>query len=270
MDPFLILALILVGVFAGIIGAIFGLGGGIIFMPFLTIVFGMNAGDAVAVSLIGIIASSVGAASVYVEKGTSNIRLGLLLEITAVIGAVIGAVIAGFLADWMVLCMFSAMLTYSALHMALKKEHTAPASGKGMRFTYADDKGEEKEYGADNVGKGMAVCTVGGIVSSTTGVGGGTINVPLMNALMHVPIKVSTATSSYMIGITAFAGAIVYLLRGNVVLEFAAGIAIGSFIGALLGTMISKKMTSGSVRASMAILLFAVAAIELLKAGGLI
>lgn len=273
MDPLLAFGLIAIGVFAGIIGAVFGLGGGIVFVPFLTIVFGLSAGEAAAASLIGIVASSVGAASVYVEKGLSNVRLGLLLETTTALGAIAGAFIAGMLADWILLCVFSAMLMYSAAHMAFRRERiTEPVQGEEgmMVFSYTDESGTERRYRAENVKGGMAVCTAAGVISSMTGVGGGAIKVPLMNVYMHVPVKAASATSSYMIGITAFSGAAIYLIKGSVLLDYAACIAIGSFAGSLLGASLAKKMGAGSFRKYLSVVLAVIAVIQLFKAGGIL
>jgi len=273
MDPLIIVALMAVGIGAGIIGAIFGLGGGIIFMPFLTIAFGLGAIEATAISLIGIVASSVGAASIYVRRGMSNVRLGLLMEITTTIGAVVGAFIAAYLSNWMLLCIFSAVLIYSSLHMMFHGERISepPDVEDNMSFTYYDEnEGLDKRYEVENVRGGLALCTVAGAVSSMTGVGGGAIKVPLMNLFMHVPIKVASATSSYMIGITAFSGAIIYFLNGFVLLDYAAGMAIGAYIGSLIGTKISRNLKSASMRKYLAIVLIVIAILELSKAGGLI
>lgn len=273
MDPLIILGLVAVGVFAGIIGAIFGLGGGIIFVPFLTIVFGLSATEAAAISLVGIVASSVGAASLYVERGKTNVRLGLLLEITSALGAIIGALIAGYLADWLLLCVFSAMLLYSAAHMILHKERIvdAPEGGNGLIFSYFDESERRvRKYQVENLRAGMSLCTVAGAISSMTGVGGGVIKVPVMNMVMHVPVKIASATSSYMIGITAFSGALMFFLNGYIILDYAAGIAIGSFIGSLIGVRISGRIGAGSFRKYLSVLLVIVAVLELLKAGGML
>ncbi len=273
MDPVIVFALIAVGIFAGIIGAIFGLGGGIIFVPFLTILFGLEANEAVAVSLIGIVASSAGAASSYVRSGRSNIRLGLLLETTTVIGAIIGAFLAGIMENWMLLCIFSIMLVYSSLHMLMHKEYiTEPVKDEcgPLVFQYENDDGEMRQYKVENLKSGMSGCAVAGVLASMTGVGGGAIKVPLMNLRMHVPIKVASATSNYMIGITSLSGAIIFFLNGDVLLDYAAGIAIGAFIGALIGVKISGRMKSDSMRTYLAFVLLVVAAVELIKAGGFI
>jgi uncharacterized protein len=273
MDPIIVFALVTVGIFAGVIGAMFGMGGGIIFVPFLTIVFGLSASEAVAVSLVGIVASSVGAASSYVKEGRSNIRLGLLLETTTVIGAIIGALLAGIMSNWMLLCVFSVMLIYSALHMLIHKEHVIEPidDEKGpLVFQYDDEKGESHKYKVDNVKGGLAGCAGAGVLASMTGVGGGAIKVPIMNIYMHVPIKIASATSNYMIGITSLSGAIIFFLNGDVLLDYAAGISIGAFIGALIGVKISGCIKASSMRSYLAIILLIVAAVELMKAGGLL
>lgn len=273
MDPVIILALISVGIFAGVVGAIFGLGGGIIFMPFLTIVFGLSANDAVAISLIGIVTSSVGAASAYVKEGRSNIRMGLLLEITTAIGAIVGALLAGLMADWLLLCVFSAVLIYSSVHMMKHKEIVNEPdicdSDDPLVFDYKDDDNIKHNYKVENVKGGMIGCSIAGVLASMTGVGGGAIKVPLMNMYMHMPIKVASATSNYMIGITAFSGAIIYFLKGDVILDYAAGMAIGAFIGALIGVKISGCLKATSIRKYLAVILLIVSMLELLKAGGI-
>lgn len=273
MDPILILGLVTIAVFAGILGTVFGLGGGIIFVPVLTILFGLTANEAAAVSLIGIVATSTVAAAVYIERGTSNIRLGLLLEITTSLGAIAGAFIAAYMSDWLLLCVFAAVLIYGAIMMILKPEHVSEPStqGKGkLDFEYTNDKGEKKPYHVDNAGSGLAMCTAAGMLSSMTGVGGGTIKVPLMNVHMHIPIKISTATSNYMIGITAFSGAIVYLLNGDVLLEYAATVAAGAFVGSVIGTKITKHVNAGPLRKYLSVVLLAISVVILLEAGGIL
>ena len=204
------MVLMLIAIGAGIVGALFGLGGGIIFIPVLTILFGLDAAEAVAASLVGIVATSTGSATGFVKKGLSNIRLGMLLEITTTIGAIIGAIIASYLENWILLILFSMVMLYSGFKMAVSPERTDIGEGREneLTFEYSDPASgvENRKYEVRNIRSGMALCTIAGAVSSMTGVGGGSIKVPLMNIYMHVPIKVASATSSYMIGITAFSG----------------------------------------------------------------
>ena len=273
MEPTLILALITVGICASTLGTIFGVGGGIIFIPVLTILFGLSASEAVAVSLVGIIATSTGAASFHVRNGVANVRLGLLLEITTSIGAMLAALLAVHAENWILLAIFGCVLIYSAASMILRKERIIEHSeaDNGMVFSYRDGKDPaEKRYEVRNVKSGLLVCTGAGVLSSLTGVGGGTIKIPLMNVHMHVPIKVATATSSYMIGITAFSGAVVYFIHGGLLLDYAAAVAVGAFIGSFIGTRISRRIDAGPLRRYFSILLLAISVTIFLEAGGIL
>ena len=274
MDPLIMAGLIVMGCGAGILGALFGLGGGIIFVPLLMLVFGLAPTEAVAVSLIGIIAGSVGASTVFVDKGLSNVRLGLLLEITTAAGAILGAIVATLLDDKVLMVIFSAIVIYSGIRMILNPEkivEPAEDSEGKLSFEYRDEAhGDSVRYQVQNVKGGMALCTVAGMISSMTGVGGGAIKVPLMNIYMHVPMKAASATSSYMIGITAFSGAITYFLGGQVLLGYAAGVAIGAFLGSLIGTALARRINGKHLRKYFSAVLFVMAFLVLLQAGGIL
>ena len=271
MDPLIMAGLVVMGCGAGILGALFGLGGGIIFVPLLMLVFGLAPTEAVAVSLIGIIAGSVGASTVFVDKGLSNVRLGLLLEITTAAGAILGAIVATLLDDKVLMVIFSAIVIYSGIRMILNPEkivEPAEDSEGKLSFEYRDEAhGDSVRYQVQNVKGGMALCTVAGMISSMTGVGGGAIKVPLMNIYMHVPMKAASATSSYMIGITAFSGAITYFLGGQVLLGYAAGVAIGAFLGSLIGTALARRINGKHLRKYFSAVLFVRAFLVLLQAG---
>ena len=268
----MLLVLLLIAVGAGIIGALFGLGGGIIFVPVLTILYGLDATAAAAASLVGIVATSTGSATGYVKKGLSNIRLGMMMEITTTIGAIVGAIIATYLENWILLIIFSMVMLYSGAKMAMSPEKIIEdnAENSRMTFSYSDPVSgvSDQRYTVKNCRSGMGLCTLAGAVSSMTGVGGGAIKVPLMNIYMHVPTKVASATSSYMIGITAFSGAIIYFIRGSIDLQIAATVAVGAYIGAVLGTRISAKVHAKEIRKYMSVVFFAIAVIMLAKAGG--
>ncbi len=274
MEPFLLLTLVLIAVGAGIVGALFGLGGGIIFIPVLTILYGMDATAAAAASLVGIVATSTGSASGYVKKGLSNIRLGMMMEITTCIGAAVGAAAAMYLDNTILLVIFSCVMLYSGFKMAVSPERhiVDEEDGNPMTFEYEDPTADPplQKYAVGNVKSGMALCTVAGAVSSMTGVGGGAIKVPLMNIHMHVPVKVAGATSSYMIGITAFSGAIVYFIHGAIVLDVAAAVAVGAYIGARAGTWISSRVNAKSLKRYMSVVFFAIAAVMFCEAGGIL
>ncbi len=272
MEPVTMVGLLVLGSGAGIIGSLFGLGGGILFVPILTVVFGLAPTEAVATSLIGIIAGSVGASTVYVDRGQSNVRLGLLLEITTAAGAILGAMVATMLEDRVLLLLMAAIVIYSAVRMIVNPERVVEPSGDAdgdMVFEYPGDDGPVR-YEVQNVRGGMALCTLAGMASSMTGIGGGAIKVPLMNIYMHIPIKAVSATSSYMIGITAFSGAVTYLLAGQVLPDYAAFVAIGSFIGAFAGVAVSRRLNARHLRRYFSIVLFAMAGMVLLQVGGVI
>ena len=274
MEPLILAGLIVLGLCSGIFGALFGLGGGVIFVPILMLVFGLEPTEAVAISLIGIIAGSVGASTVLVDKGLSNVRLGLLLEITTCIGAIAGAIIATYLDSWILMVLFSAIIVYSGIRMIVNPERTVePATGEDtpLTFRYRDESvGKDIRYEIQNVRSGMGLCTIAGALSSMTGVGGGAVKVPLMNIHMHVPMKAASSTSSYMIGITAFSGAITYFFAGEVILSYAACVAIGAFVGSLAGASLARRIPSKHLRKYFSVVLFAMAVLVLLQAGGVL
>lgn len=274
MDPLILLGLIAMGLGAGVLGALFGLGGGIVFVPVLTLVFGLEPAEAVAVSLIGIIAGSVGASTMFVDRGLSNIRLGLLLEITTAAGAIIGAALATYMEQWILMVLFSAVVYISAWRMIRNPERIVPpAEGTGGRFAfrYDDDAHDDHfAYEVQNIKGGMALCTAAGMVSSMTGVGGGMIKVPLMNLYMHVPMKAASATSSYMIGITAFSGAVAYFFGGQLLIDYAAGVAIGAFLGSITGAALSRRLDTKHLRRYFSVVVVILATLVLLEAAGIL
>ncbi len=250
MDPTVIAGLLLLGIGASFLGSLFGIGGGILYIPFLTIVFGLSPSEAAAISLIGILATSAGSGAFYAEHGISNVRLGLFLEIGTTIGAIIGAFIAGYMEDWILSLFFVIFMLFNAARMAFGHGKDRGYEGDTDHEFVINDPKTGKVYGYDLERKvaGTAVCVVAGLYSSMTGVGGGVIKVPTMNSIMGVPMRAATATSSYMIGITAFSGSVIYLINGTIMLDYAAFIALGSFLGMLLGTRISAHLDTSAIK----------------------
>ncbi len=270
MELILLLSLIIVGLTAGLLGALFGIGGGIIIVPLLTVCYGLSAADAAAVSLVGIVATSVGGTVYYMEKGVTNIRLGLLLEITTVIGSVIGVFLALAMESWAIMLVFSAVLILTAVKMLINPFADIEDKGEG-EFTYNDLKNDKVvHYDIEHKKLGFSTCIVAGIISSMTGVGGGLIKVPVMNMVMKVPMKAATATSNYMIGITAFSGSILYFLSGHVDLQIAGFVTIGTFLGAMFGSRLSRRFDTSSLKRYFSILVIIIAAVMLLQAGGVL
>ncbi len=263
--------LVILGIVAGILGALFGVGGGIVYIPVLTIIYGLGATEAAAISLVGIIATSAGSASYYTEKKVANIRIGQYLELGTAVGAIIGALVAVYIQDWIIMIVFAVFLFINAGRMFLSRGKDCNYDGEDCEFSYVDLKtGEENGYNMTHRNLGTLTCIFAGAYSSITGVGGGVIKVPVMNNMMGVPLKAATATSSYMIGITAFSGAIVYLLNGQILFDFAAIIAIGSLIGMIIGTRASELFDTSSLKKYFSIVLIFSAVSMLLKAGGIL
>ncbi len=275
MEPVSLIAILCVGIFAGTIGSLFGIGGGLITIPIMTLFFGLSAMDAAAASLVGIVATSLGGTKFYLENKVTNIRVGLFLEISTVIGAISGALIAGYLQEWAIMGIFALVMIISGVRMYTAKTpdigDTVRTEPEKSEFVYRDMKRDfEIGYNLHNKYKGFAICSLAGVISSITGVGGGVIKVPIMNIVMNVPIKAAMATSSYMIGITAFSGAIVYLLTGNMLLDVAAFLAVGSFIGSLIGVNLSKRFESKSLKKYFGIMVIIISIVMFLQAGGVL
>ncbi|MDR0778756.1 MAG: sulfite exporter TauE/SafE family protein [Methanomassiliicoccaceae archaeon] len=273
MDAVLMLGLVILSVIAGLIGSIFGLGGGIIIVPVLTILYDMDAKAAAAVSLVAIIAISSTTASSLVKNRVANVRVGLRLEIGAAAGAIAGAVIALYMQSWLIAICFAAVLIYSAVYMILRPERIIAndPSDKENDYVYHDTRtGDDIGYSVRNLRTGTVGFVAAGITSALSGVGGGTIKIPIMNVHMHMPVKAATATSSFVIGITALSGAAVYLLNGvlDEHIQTAAAVVIGAIAGSLIGLRILPKINASSMRRYFSILLLFLASVMILNAGG--
>jgi uncharacterized membrane protein YfcA len=245
----IVLALIGGGVGAGLFGSLLGLGGGILIVPLLTLGFGLPLITAIGVSLVCVIVTSGAAAGVYLERRVANLRLGMTLELFTAIGAMTGGLIAFLVPARFLELLFAALLIYVALTMARRRD---PALDTGVAPEDPAEEGDDDESTADRLsGPGYRVRRLGfgiigslgaGVVSALLGIGGGLIKVPVMHVVMGVPLRVATATSNLMIGITASAGAIIYLLRGGIDPYVAAPTAIGVFLGATLGSRTAHRV----------------------------
>jgi uncharacterized membrane protein YfcA len=275
MDLVSAIGIVLFALAAGLLGALLGLGGGIIIIPALTLVFGYPMQEAIGASLVAVIASAVGSASHYVEQGLSNIRLGLILGIATSLGSLIGALVAVYTNQYILAAAFGMLLLYTAIYMIRKRnavDDVCPVDQGGrmdLSCSYIDcDNGKPVEYGVRNLEKGMVASLGGGSVAGLLGVGGGIINVPIMKAWMGVPFRAACATSNFMIGLTALAGAIVYYEFGLINAVLAAIVALGTFTGAMAGSRLSSKVQGGMLKLIFAIVLIAVAVLMFLKAAG--
>ena len=239
------------GAAAGLFGSLLGLGGGVLLVPLLTLGFGLPLREAVGVSLVAVIMTSGAAAGVYLERHIANLRLGMSLELFTAIGALVGGTIA-FALDVRVLeGLFAALMVYVAITMLRRGmaeeapvevvDAASPPAPSGRRGSMLDRLSGEG-YRVRRLGLGVVGATFAGIVSALLGIGGGIIKVPLMNLGMGVPLRIATATSNLMIGITAAASAIIYLLRGEIDPYVAAPTAIGVFIGASVGSRLGHRV----------------------------
>ncbi|HSL77461.1 MAG TPA: sulfite exporter TauE/SafE family protein [Candidatus Limnocylindrales bacterium] len=220
------------GAAAGLFGSLLGLGGGVLIVPLLTLVFGLELREAVGVSLVSVIMTSSVAAGVYLERHVADLRLGMRLELFTAFGALIGGSIAFLIEERVLALLFAGLLAYVAISMLRARQ--APAGA-----TPGD---QSTSYEVRNLPLGVVGATGAGVLSALLGVGGGIVKVPLMHLGMGVPLRVSTATSNLMVGITAAASAVIYLIHGEVDPYIAGPTAIGVFLGASAGSRIAHRV----------------------------
>jgi len=241
------LILLLGAYLAGLLGSLTGLGGGVVVIPLLTLAFGVDIRYAIGAALLASIATSSGSASAYVKEGITNIRLGMFLEIATTIGAVIGALIAVYTPTNTIAILFGCVLIFSAAMTLRKKNQSALTEGSPLSYklklnsTYPTPNGEIP-YKLKNIGAGFSIMTVAGVLSGLLGIGSGALKVLAMDATMHIPFKVSTTTSNFMIGVTAAASAVVYLQRGYMDPGIAFPVIIGVLAGAFTGSKLLTRM----------------------------
>ncbi len=275
MEPLIAIGIIVAALLAGLIGSLFGVGGGIIISPVLTLVFNIPLKEAIGASLVGVIATSTGAASRYVSQGLVNIRLGMIMEPATVVGSIIGAATAILIQEFYLAAAFGILLLYGTYYMIRGPEatiHYRSPKEKLPDFCGIYYDGLERKticYESRNIPKGIGASFGAGITSGLLGIGGGLIQVPVMNVWMGVPMRAATATSNFMIGVTALAGAIVFYVNGLIEPVLAGTVAVGIFLGAMLGAMLSQKITSANLRRYFALLTFIISILMFLKAFGL-
>jgi uncharacterized membrane protein YfcA len=257
MSPLSDLAIFLVSVAAGLIGAIAGVGGGILIVPALTIGFGYDIRLAVGASIVSVIATSSGAAAAYVRDRVTDMRVGMFLELATTTGAVSGALLAAVVSPAFLYVLLGVVLLGSAgMQVARLDEEVpepAPPSGLTARLrlssSYPDRRlGREVPYSARRVPLGFGLMWIAGLVSGLLGIGSGALKVLAMDGAMRLPMKVSSATSNFMIGVTAAASAGIYLGRGDVDPRIAAPVALGVLLGALAGARVLQHVSNRAVR----------------------
>lgn len=257
-----ILQFMLIAVLAGFLGSLVGLGGGIIITPALTILFGFDIKYAIGASIVAVIATSSGSAIAFVKDHVSNMRVGMLLEVFTTAGGVVGALMAGVFSSKLLYIFFSlillnsfyGMLKKTGLIIKLKKEEEKVENDKyaekyKLNSTYYDKAtGETVKYNVTNVPQGSLVMFGAGFASGLLGIGSGAFKVVALDTYMKLPIKVSTATSNFMMGVTATASALIYFFNGTINPVVAAPIAIGTLIGSRTGAKVMQRLDAKYIR----------------------
>ena len=234
------LALLATGAFASSLGALVGVGGGIVIVPALTLVFGLPVREAVAVSLVSILATSLAGSARYLKRGWIDTRLAVTLVLATTLGAIAGGLLAAVLVERVVAAVFTVVLLYTAtdaVRGSARAPETEPIVFHGRPV-----------YRVRNLELGLGVSGVAGVLSGLLGIGGGAIQVPIMAAYMRVPFKIAVATSSMMLGVTAAASAVVYYGRGDILRDVTGWVCLGALLGAPVGTWLAQRMPALLVR----------------------
>ncbi len=254
MEGFSII-LFLGAMFAGMLGSLTGLGGGVVVIPLLTLGFGVDMRYAIGAALITSIATSSGAAAAYIKERFTNTRLGMFLEVATTTGAVVGAMVAMYLPTNYIAILFGFVLIFSGV-MSVRKKNTLPdgelkadawATKLKLNSSFPDKNGEV-QYNVQNVAGGYALMTLAGILSGILGIGSGALKVLAMDTMMKIPFKVSTTTSNFMVGVTAAASAVIYWQRGYIAPGLAFPIVSGVLLGAFFGAKILMKANVQTLR----------------------
>jgi uncharacterized membrane protein YfcA len=256
------LVLFATGAATGILGSMLGLGGGVFLVPILTLGLGVPIRVAIAASLISVMATAVASASVNLDRGLVNMRLGLILEVATASGALLGGLVAAHLSARQLFLIFAVTMATMGLVMAMRSRRrnviadmTTDVGVLGGRLQEGE---AEYVYRVRRLGVGVVASLVAGAVSGLLGLGGGIIKVPILNAFCGIPIRVAAATSTFMIGITTAASAFLYYGRGEIVLPLTAAVALGALPGSLVGARLSDRVATRWLKVLMAIVLVGV------------
>lgn len=262
MDIFYFLGLGVTGFVAGLMGALLGLGGGVFVVPALVLIFQVPTIVAVGTSNVAVVATSTAGASSYIKERISNIRLGLVLLISTTVAAIIASLVAEYLPEQVLSGLFAVILVYTAYTM-LRSKPQKPVTNEeaaAARLTEGTESldlgshyfdaatGKHVDYSPTNVRAGMGISAIAGVIAGLLGVGGGIVQVPVMNLLMRVPLKAASATSNYMIGITATSAAFVRYTHGDINLLIAVPTALTVFLGARVGAWLVPRTPNERLR----------------------
>lgn len=258
-------ALIALASGAGFIGALSGLGGGMFIVPALVVMMHLPMRLAIGASLLAVVATSAGASVAFVRDGWTNLRVAIVLECATVTGALLGAFAAGWISARVLEALFALMMLQSAWFSMRKGDSESRAHSDKLCAKLAlggnlpGPDGQSTRYGVAHLPGGAALMLVAGVMSGLLGIGGGALKVIAMDQVMGLPLKVSSATSNFMIGVTAGAGAIVFLARGDVAPMIAAPVALGVTAGAIAGSKLLPYANVRGLRMGFVVILFVIA-----------
>jgi uncharacterized membrane protein YfcA len=273
-----VILIFIVSIFAGIFGSIVGLGGGVVVIPVLTILLGVDIHFAIGASIVAIIGTSSGAASTYVKDKVTNLRVGMFLELASASGAIVGAAVAAYTNSPILELVFGVILLITVIPTLMKVGEDIPKSPElkglakrlGLKGSYTETDGRLIEYNATRPVSGLAGTAAAGVLSGLLGIGGGGFKVISMDLAMKLPMKVSTTTSNFMIGVTAASSAGIYFARGDVNPLIVAPVALGILIGAAIGARILLRSRNPTIRKAFALVLAVAAFQMILSATGVI
>ncbi|WP_109484503.1 sulfite exporter TauE/SafE family protein [Occallatibacter savannae] len=260
---------------AGLLGALTGLGGGVVLVPLLTVFFHVDIRYAIGVSLISVIATSSGAAAAYVREGLSSVRIGMFLEVATTLGAIVGAYLATVVHTQWLAIIFGLVLIYSAFVSWQQRNEAAAVEMTGhsrwsdkleLSGSYPGRDGKPCRYEVENIPGGFGLMFVAGTLSGLLGIGSGAVKVLAMDRVMKVPFKVSTTTSNFMIGVTAAASAGIYLHRGLVAPGLAFPVMLGVLAGSLLGARYLVRARTAVLRGVFTLVVLALG-VEMIVSG---
>lgn len=255
--------LVLTGAATGLVGSMLGLGGGVLLVPLLTLALGVPIRTAIAASLMSVIASASAAATVNLRKGLVNMRLGLVLEVATSVGGVAGGLAAQTLSERQLYAAFALLMAAMGVLMAARSKRRNLIADlsvdPGLLGGRIEEAGTAYVYRARRLPLGLSASVGAGAISGLLGVGGGIVKVPVLNTFCGIPIRVAAATSTFMIGVTAAASAILYYAHGDMALPLTAAVALGSLPASLVGARLAHRVGPRALKIFMALILTGVA-----------
>jgi uncharacterized membrane protein YfcA len=280
MNPSLVLWLFSVSLGASALGGMLGMASGIFIVPILTTLGHIDIRTAIGSSIVSVIACSCGSASPLLRSGLVNIRLAIVLETTTTLGALTGVLLVGVIPTAYLFLLFALILALSAQQMLARRGESAEAATSAdtwggaaalrLDSSYPDRTlGRVVEYRVQRLPLGMLLMYGAGLISALLGIGSGVLKIPAMDTALRLPIKVSSATSNFMIGVTAAASAGAYFMRGDIVPAIAGPVALGSVVGSLLGARILMFVSNERIRLLFVVVLLALAVQMVLSGFGI-